>query len=207
MDLKSGPDKVREICKILENETIMPAKETASKIIADANVEADAIRLKAREDAEEIMKKLKKDLEKAQSVADASIELSIKQGVARLRQLVLELFTDEMQVLANSKMKDADMMGKVANALVESVSKDGIEANLGLVLGKNVSKEDLITNLTVAVREKVEKGGITLGNFQAGIIVRFIDKKMAIEITDKSIVELLSKYVHEDLRQKLFRLF
>lgn len=206
MALESGTDKVKEICEILRNETIQPAKDEALRIIADANAEAEAIVAKANEDADDIMNNLKRDLEKMQSVANASIELAIKQGIAKLRQLVMDMFNDELHALADEKMKDTEVMVKLVDALVVSIEKEGIKSDLEAVIGKDVSKEDLIGKLASNVREKLEKGGVELGQFHAGVVIKMVDKRMAIEMTDKAVVELISTYISDELREKLFRL-
>ena len=206
MVLESGEDRVKELCEILRNDTIQPAKEEAAKIIREAKEEATHIIARANEDADDIMKNLKRDLEKMQSVSDASIELAIKQGISKLKQLVAEMFNEELFNLADSMMNDTEVLTKVVDALVKALEKDGLGADLQLVLANGVSKDELIGKLALGVRSKLEKGGVKIGEFKSGVVVKVVDKKMAIEMTDKAVVELISSYVSDDLSEKLAKL-
>ena len=204
MALESGTEKVKEICKIIKEETLQPAKDEAQQIVNEAHAEADLIIKKASEDADDILKSLKKELEKTQNVSNASIELAIKQGVAKLKQLSTSLFTDELQKMAFETMTKDDVMVKVVDSLVNAIQKDGTDINVRLVLAKNTDKDDFIKKLAVRVREKLEKEPIAFGDQAAGVVVKVIDKKIAFEITDKAIVQLLSTHLSEELREKLF---
>lgn len=206
MLLESGEDRVKELCEILRAETIQPAKEEAARIISEAKKEAEAIVAKSNEDAEEIMQNLKKELEKMQSVSEASLELAIKQSLSRLKQSVAELFTEELFNLADATMNDTDILAKVVNALVTAVEKDGLNTDLKLVIATNVSKDELIGKLADHVRKKIAKESVEIGNFKAGCVLKLVDKKMAIEMTSKAIVELILAYISDDLSEKLAKL-
>ena len=46
--LDKGKDKIKQICDVLREETIAPAKEEGQRIVRDAKAEADEIIAKAR---------------------------------------------------------------------------------------------------------------------------------------------------------------
>ncbi len=203
--LESGRDKVNEICRMIRNDTLQPAKDEAARIIAEAQAEADAIIAKANEDADDILQGLKKDLERQKSVYEATIELGIKQGIAKLRQLITGIFSDQLHQMINREMGKVDVMANIIKVLIEAIKCEGIDANIKVALAKGVDKEGLFEALSSKVKEKIEKDQIEIGDFKAGAAIKIVDKKISIEMTDKAVLELLSTYLSEDLRQKLFR--
>ncbi len=204
--VEAGRDKVNLICKMIRNDVLQPAKDEATNIIAEAHAEGDAIRAKANEDADDILQSLKRDLEKQKSVHDATIELSIKQGIAKLRQLILGLFSEQLSQMVTEKMEKTDVMVEIINVIVKAIEKDGIDSDIQIALGKKVNKDELLRELFSKVGKRIEEGGVVIGDFKAGASVKIIDKKITIEMTERTLQELLSHYLSDELRKRLFSL-
>ena len=50
--LKNGRDKIKEICDVLKQETLEPAKQKAREVIENAQLQAEEILKEAREKAD-----------------------------------------------------------------------------------------------------------------------------------------------------------
>ena len=206
MALESGPDKVREICEMIRAETLQPAKEQAARIIADAHAQADEIISRANKDAEELMKTLKKDLEKEKSVSQATIELAVKQSVATLKQHLTTVFTDEMTEMTKQELQKTEVLCNIVNVVLGAVQEHGIDTNIQVALAKGVNKQEVVNALIARVHNKLLHNQIEIGDFQAGVVIKLVNRKVALEVTEKAVVELLSAYLSEDLRKALFRI-
>lgn len=204
MALESGSEKVQEICELIKRETLEPAKEEAQRIITKANVQADEVIKQAHQDADDILVNLKKELEKQQKVADASIELAIKQGKAKLRQEITALFSQELSSLITKEMQQTQVIAKIIEAVINAVEKEGMSTKLRAVLAKNASKDEIIAMLSSTIQQKVEEGGIELGHFHGGVMLKLVDKKMCIDMSDEAVTQLLADYCSDELREKIF---
>src|SRR3990167_3476016 len=63
VSMKTGNEKIKEICDAIKKETLDPAKEKAKEIIENAEIEAENIIRKANEEKDKILKQSNKDLE------------------------------------------------------------------------------------------------------------------------------------------------
>ncbi len=204
MTLSSANKKVREICDVIRNETLRPAQAEANRIIKDAEIIADDILDKANKEI-----KIKEDesnerLKKALEVHHSVLNLAIKHSMSKLKQSIEEIFSNEWQEMMRHEMQKEDVIAKLINVVVESIEKDGIDTELMVVIPKSISQESISGFLTDKIRKRLKKGCIVLGDIQSGIELKLIKEKVSVDISDKSMIALLSKYVSSELREKIF---
>ena len=197
--------QVTEICEIIRKEAIDAAKQEAAKIIENANGEADKIISQARNEAGEINEKLKKTLAMDKSVFESSLRLAAKQSISKLKQSIEEMFCNELeQLLLDGGMKDANVIAKLINAIVDGIEKEGLEVDLKVLIPKTVDLKNVSCMLTESVVKRIGKDNIILDGFSGGVVVKMVGKKISIEITDQTIKELLSANLNAELRSLVF---
>lgn len=202
---ESPSTKVKEICDLLRKDTLDPAKKEAERIKHEAKKEAAHILQKAEEEATLVKENLAKELYKMQNVHEAAVQLAIRQGVSKLKQLVSQVFSDELQNLVVSELGKTDVMAKILSVLVSAIEKEGLSANLLAVLPKGVSTEEIQAKLVSNVAAKLKSNKIVFGDFIAGIELKILDKKFAIDMTDQAVKELIAMYCEDELREKIFQ--
>lgn len=203
MTIKSPNSKVKEICDLVLRETLQPAKEEAHRTIEEAKREAEKIVREAKAQALKIEEENKLHLNKQLEVHSAELQLSINKALAHLKELITNVFSSEIEHLLSLKLEEEDVIGDLVNALVTSIEKEGIKGDLRVLIPQKVSIPVVQGKLLQMVREKIGSEGIKLGHFKAGVILKFVDKKMAISVTEESVKELLSLYL-DDLKERLF---
>jgi V/A-type H+-transporting ATPase subunit E len=206
MTLESPDAKVQEICKRLRKETLEPSKKEAAWILSEAKRESEELVQAAKQESLRIQENTTSELAKMQNVHEAAIQLALRQGISKLKQSIDSLFSNQLQLLVKDEMSKSDTIAKILSAMVEAIQKDGISADLLALIPSQVSKEEVQSKIVSEVVQKLGRGGIALGDFKSGVEIKLLDKKIAISMTDQAVVELLSRYIGDDLKTKLYTL-
>ncbi|MCB1135855.1 MAG: V-type ATP synthase subunit E, partial [Chlamydiia bacterium] len=197
--------KIKQICDVLREETIAPAKEEGQRIVRDAKAEADEIIAKARAEAERLKQEAQKEIQQQQSVAQSSLAQACKQAVQTLRQEVEHrLFNGELNALLESGTSGPMLVAKLVTAMVGAVEREGLSADLSAIVPQSVPAKEVNEVLGESICKKLRGGGVELGRFHGGAKLKLHDKRMTIEITDQALKELLASYVRKDFRQMIF---
>lgn len=203
MALQSADKKVQEICDVLREETLKPAKKEAQRFLEQARWEADEIINKAKLEADRITKENQKKLEKEYQIHESSLQLAIKQAVIKLRQSIETIFSNEWQTMIQQKFQNEDVVSKLINVLVNAIEKEGLKANLMAIVPKEVSPDAIIRALQENVRHKLSKDKIVLSDIRGGAQIKLREEKMVIDMSDQAVTELLRQYVSEQLKEKM----
>ena len=76
---------------------------------------------------------------------------------------------------------------------------------MSAIIPQSVSAKEVNRFLGEGILNRLKEKSVELGEFAGGAQVKLHDKKMTIDITDKSLMELLSGYVRKDFRKLLFK--
>ena len=203
--LERGQDKIQKICDIIRRETIEPAKQESQTILMEATQKAEEIIQEAENQAEQLIKQARHQIEQERNVFNSSLQQAAKQAVEALRQeLEKKFFNEELQTLLDQKLSNPDMIANLLNAIVKAIEKEGLATEIGAVIPRNVSSEQVVALLLQEVKNKLSGKPLEVGNFKGGVQVKLRDKKMTLDITDQTIKELLGNYVRKDFRNALF---
>lgn len=204
MPLETADNKVKEICEMLRKETLEPAQNQAKKIIEEAEKKAEELIRKAKEEIVLLKEKNKLELEKELRVHEGSIQLAIRQGISTLRQGVENIFAKDLDKEIEVVMGKEDVVANAISVLLTLIEKEGLGANLSLLLPKHVDVSAICNKLKHDFVEKVKKSAVLLDDIKGGVEVKLKDKKMSIELTDAAIKELLASYVIPELKEIIF---
>lgn len=203
--LDKGQDKIKKICSILRDETIEPAKKDAEKIIKEAQKQAEQIINEAHKQAESIINDARHAIEQEKNVFHSSLLQASKQGIEALKQSIEhKLFNEQLVAMLESQTTDPKVISNLINAIVKSVEKEGLEADLTAIIPKNVVPKEVNKLLLEEVLKKLKDHTVTVGNFKGGAQVKIVNKKMTIDISEESLQEILASYIRKDFRKMIF---
>ena len=203
--IDTGKDKVKKICDVLRRETLEPAKKEAEQIIEQARVQAKQLLMEAKEQAEAIRQETKVCLEKEQEVFQSSLNRACKQTIESLKQEIEQkLFQPELNALLEKPMQDTHVLVQLIEAVVKAIEKEGLEADLSAWIPKAVSSQAVTRLLSQSALQRLRDHHIQVGPMQGGVEVKIHQNNIIIDLTDRALKELLSKYIRKEFREILF---
>jgi V/A-type H+/Na+-transporting ATPase subunit E len=205
-NLDTGKDKIKQICEILKNETIQPAKEEAQKIVEGAEQEARNIIRDAETKADNILQSAKSKITKERELFENSIAQACRQGIESLRQdIENKLFNSELTSWVTKHTADTHVASKLINALVAAVEKEGVSADFSAIIPKHVPSEKVNAILLRGILEKLREKSVVVGEFMGGVQLKLHDRKMTLDLSDEALKELIGQYIRKDFREILFK--
>lgn len=203
--LEKGQDKIQKICDKIRRETIEPAQQEAQSIIEEAKSKADEIIHEAEKHKEDLIKQARAQIDQERNVFHSSLHQAAKQTIESLRQEIEQkFFNEELQTLLSKPLSDSKLIAELINGIVKAIEKEGLATDIGVVIPRNVSADDVSALLLDGVRKRLKDKQIEIGHFNGGIQVKLLGKKMTLDLSDQALKELLSNYVRKDFRQLLF---
>ena len=200
--LDTGSDKVQQICDALRLETLDPAKKEAARIIEEAHASAEQILEAARQEISTVKKKCDEENDQKRQVLESSLRIGAKKTISALKEAVAEqIFQRELVDWVQSASKGEDVIASIVNAVVSSIEKEGLSADLEVQIPKLAAKEKVAQ---AVVGKAMEKGEVSLGEFVGGAKVRMVDRNLVIDLSDEALKNLLAGYVAAELREYVF---
>lgn len=207
MMLESSDDKIKQICDEISIKTIRPAKIQAKEILEDAKLKAQGIIDEANEQKEQLLKEAANEVMQKNNVANASLNMAIKQSIAKLKQQIVEkLFSKELETLLQNTMNNETIVAQIIEVMLTAINKQGVDANLGAALSSGVDKQKVYAALSSSVKDRLDEQNIVIGSFKAGAQVVIREKNLCLDLSDDAVKELLSEYVLDDLKEKIFEI-
>lgn len=203
--LEKGKEKIQEICNVLRQETLEPAKEEAELIIENAKIEAEAIIAEAQKKAANMGIEAKASIQREREIFHSSLKEASKLSMEALKQEIEQkLFHQNLSLIVSEKTADPKIIESLISALVGAIQKEGLSADFSAIIPKEVDpakvNELLKENILKALNEK----GVVLGSFKGGAKLKLHDKKLTIDISDEAITQLLETHLRKDFRKWLF---
>lgn len=203
--LEKSQDKVQKICELLRHKALEPAQIEANAIIEEAKKKAEEIQAEAEKQKEQLLKQAKNQIEQEKNVFHSSLQQASKQTIEFLKQEIEnKLFNEELQLLFEKPMADPKVISDLVNTVVASLEKEGIMADLSVVIPRVVSADDIDSLLVEGVRKRLKGKPLEIGSFGGGVQIKLIGKKMTLDLSDQALKELVAGYVRKDFRKLLF---
>lgn len=204
--IDTGKDKVKKICDVLRKETLEPAKKEAEEILRKAESEARQILEQARIEEEKIRLESKKEIEKERNVFQSSLHQACKQALETLKQDIEDkLFPTELSELLQQPMQQPHVVVELITAVAKALEKEGIDANLDVLIPQSVSPSAINRLLTHNILQKLKANSVRIGHAQGGISVKVEKDHITVDVTEDALRELVSGYIRKDFRETFFR--
>lgn len=202
----TGEERLAAICQMIRNETLTPAKEEAEEIKHAAERDAARIRAEAKHQAERMLHDARTLIKEEREAFDASIEQASKQAVSLIKEKVEKsLFNPALDEFLATEFHDEKKTTALLDLILQQLQREGIEGDLAVWLGKKLSKDEVVRALSQESIKKLEAGELSIGNHDLGIIVKIIDRHLALEISPQGLKELLAAFLRPDFRAFLFK--
>lgn len=203
--LQKGEDKIQQICDKLRLETLEPAKHEAHQIIEEAKSRAEQIISDARLEVESYHEAARKQIEQERNVFESSLEQAGQMAVEKLRQAIENrLIREDLFTEVEQRSSAPDVVGKILNALIEAVEKEGISGNLEATIPAAVSVDELTAYLTEKTRKQLQKENIQIGGIKGGVQLKLRDKRMTLDMSEEVLQSLIRDYIGSAFRERLF---
>lgn len=197
--------RIQTICNTIRNETLEPAKEEADRMLAKAQKEAEATRLHAQEEAEAILSNAREQMEQEKRFFESSLQQASKQTIETFKQQIEQsLFLPAIQDWVEKTLAPGKAQADLLSAIVEAVKKEGIEADLSAAISNKFSAEDLTAHLGKQVLDRLENNTVQLADIPGGVQVRMVGKHIMLDISTKTIEELVARFIRKDFRKFFF---
>lgn len=203
--LEEGQQKIKKIGDKLRYDVLQPAQEEAKKIIEEGRKKAEELILQAEAEIEKKKEAGRLAIEQEHNVFISSLEQASKQSLETLRQEIeKKFFNEQLQKMLEQELVNPQVISNLINALVDSLKREGLDANLEVIIPKAVSPREVNQFLIEDFLHKLKGESVTVGNFSGGIRLKVIDKKMTLEISDTVIKDMLVNYIRKDFRKLVF---
>lgn len=206
-ELPKTEDKVAYICQTLRRETLEPARQEAEQIIAEAERQRERRLEETDRECQERLEKAQKQIAQEQTLFRLSLEQAGKQGMALIKQQIEEsLFRPAIVEVIDKNASQPETIAAFMNGIIQAIDKEGLSADIEAILPKTVSAKSIMPLLTAKVADRLKKeGSIRVGTFGGGMQVRLRDKNMVLDLSDKALQELLSRFLREGFQTYLFK--
>ncbi len=203
--LEKGQDKIKKIADELRHQTLEPAKKMAQEIIVEAEKAAEEIIQAAKNQANKLIASARQTIEQERKVFHASLAQACKQAVEMLKQQIeTKLFNDELSIQLEKAAGNSDVIVQLVNAIVESIQKEGISSDISVIIPQKSDPKKIGAQIAKGVMDELKGGPIDLGSFSAGVQVRLNDRRMTLDITDKTLKEIISRFVPSSFHDIIF---
>lgn len=202
--LQEGQKKIQHICNLLKSEAIEPAKKEAEAIIDGAKAQAQEIIAESEKQAQRNIEEAKKGIEQEKNVFQSFMVQAAKQTMESLRQEIeKKFFNSELHRYIVEHTADPKTIARLTEAVIAAIEKEGISANLSVLIPKSVPPKEVNAFLAENTLNKLKEKSVAIGDFAGGVQVKLNDKQMTIDITDEALVDLLSVY-RKGFRELIF---
>lgn len=204
--LEKGQDKIKRIADELRHQTLEPAQKKAQETIENAQREAEEIIQNARTQADKLIASAKQTNEHERKVFLSAERQSFKQAFELLKQQVeTKLFNEQLSVELEKAAGNPQVVAQLINAIVESIQKEGISSDISVSIPKKVDAKAVSLEIAKGVMERLKDGPIDMGNFAAGVQVKLKNRGMTLDITDKTLKEIVGRFVPPTFHNIIFQ--
>lgn len=203
--LEKGQDKIKKIADELRHQTLEPAQKMALEIVQNAQKESEEIIQTGRAQAEKLIASAKQTNAHERKVFQSALTQSFKQAFDMLKQEIeTKLFNDQLSAELEKNAGNPQVIAQLINAIVQAIEKEGISSDIGVTIPQKTDAKAVSTLLAKGVLEKLKGAPIDLGSFASGVQVRLKDRKMTLDITDKTLKEIIGRFVPSTFHDIIF---
>lgn len=205
-NLEKGQTKIDKICAMLKEETLQPAQAEAEALLKKAQEKAEQLINDAQKAAAKLHLEAKAQIEHERSVFYTSLDQASAQALESLRQSIERVFFNEsLPAVIQKHTADPELIARLINAIVKALEKEGMAADLSVLVPKTMTPHQLNQLLLDDVLKRLKERSVVLGDISSGIKLQLHDKKLTIDLSGEALKDLLATYIaRKDFRKLLF---
>jgi V/A-type H+-transporting ATPase subunit E len=198
----SAPQGVQELIDRIRDQGVTAARESADRIIQDAEGKAAKLLKEARDEAARMRETAEREIEAYRSAANEALKLSARDTVLQLKSRVTDAFESFVQRLVTTATRDEEFIRTLVLVLAghsvdEFVKDQEIQVLLSeaILTGRSdeklraIGKQAILGLSSDMLREGIELLGSA--DVEGGARVRLIDAKLEIDLSDKAVTKML----------------
>jgi V/A-type H+-transporting ATPase subunit E len=211
---------VEELIERLHTEGVAAGQQKAEDIVSNAQKRAEWIIEEAELEAKQVLDTAKAKINMLQAAGDDALEIAARDVLLKLRDTLLNSFSEEVARTVNQQMTDKDFLQKLILALA-TTSQQQLQLdtqNLVLQLSADaIGLEDLrnnpeqleqgsLSHFAASIAASLLKQGVRIEvneAITAGIIIKLEGNAMVIDFTDESVAGLLLEHLQPRFRALL----
>lgn len=213
LDTKQSASGVQELIDQIREKGVSEGKTQGSRIVEDAEQRAEWIIKQAKEEAEAIKRKADENYRFVTEAGNDALALAFRDVKLKLKDELSLQFSEQLRKLVEKELQDPETLKLL---LVSAVSKISIPEEPQTIflpekaLGINELREDpsslergpLVELVSDTARKMLSKGVVIRldSNISSGLMFLLNDGKMAVEVTDKSLSNMLLKHLQPRFR-------
>jgi V/A-type H+-transporting ATPase subunit E len=198
--------RIQAICEKIRSETLDPAKEQAQEILEQAKKEAEQIRHTARHEAEKIRKEMLAQMHEEKQIFQSSLQQACKQAVEQLMQKIEQaLFNPALLAWIQDQLGDAASYAKLIDVLVSAIHKEGTRTEVAVLVPKHFSADVINAHLSQHILNSLKDKSVQLSDINGGVLVHLENKKMTLDLSEKTLQEIISSFIRKDFRKIFFK--
>ncbi len=212
---------VEALIKRLRDEGVEEGKTQAEQLVQEACQKSAAIKEQARQEAKEIVENARKEAEALKAAGRDALELAARDAHLKLRELVMDRFSDEVRHLVGKVMEPEPFMEKLILQVVgRARDQAGLDKQerLHIKLPENLVgiddlrknpeelKEGTLAHFVLSVMASLLREGITYqpaGDVSAGLKVYLKDGDVEVDLSDEAIAAVLLEHLQPRFRALL----
>lgn len=203
--MKSGSEKIQDICNVLRKETLEPAKIEAERIIAEAKAHAERIIKESEVHAERLIKEAKKQIEHEHKILQSALTQAGQQSLEFLRQSIeSNLFNPELHKLIQEETTRPQVVSELISSMIKALEKEGLHTDISAIIPRTVSAEVVNNLLSEKILQKLRSHSVEIGEFEGGAKICLHEERITLDMSIVEIEELLKKYLRKDFRNRFF---
>jgi len=197
-------EDLESFVKKLQSEGVNAGKEAAERLRKEAEQEAEAILVRARETADEIVQQAEAQAEGRRSRIEAELDMAVRDVILRLRASLGQALSALMTRRVREALRDPGYLREVIKdvvisyATVDATGKGGMEVQVSRDL-PNDWIEDLLEDLSRHLKDPDAKTGVQAVLSRAGFDYRV--KGAVVEVSPDSVTEVLLEMVNPELQE------
>lgn len=208
---------VEALIERLKNEGVSAGQQKAEDIVMDAQKRAEWITQEAEEEARLLLEKAKQQAAEIESASQDALQLAARDALIKLRDTLLNSFSQEVTRVVGQQMQDEDFMAKLILELAGSVREQaGMDQSRDVVihLPRDVMgvdelkgnpeelKQGTLSHYTASLAADMLREGVRF-DIGGGLMIKLENEGMIIDFSDETVAALLLEHIQPRFRALL----
>ena len=205
------PTGVKELIARLRDDGVKAGKKEADRLVKDAWTEAQQVVKQARAEARQLREQAHQEIEAERAAANEAIHMSFRDTELKVKSELKSTFEQHVRRLVTAELEDKDVLKglilQIAGRVSPMIEPDqemevSISQKWSEAQGESdtVSPEgkDYLGKAILGITRDMLREGVELrpdGVQGAGIQVKLIGKDLEIDLSDKTLTDLLLKFL------------
>ncbi|MCR9292184.1 MAG: hypothetical protein NXI32_05660 [bacterium] len=199
---------IEELIERLRQQGVDEGKVQADQLLDEARYKAEKRLETARQEAESILETARVEADRSRRAGEEAVELAMRDGMLRIKTELVDRFADRVRNLVAKELADGDILRQL---IVEVAGRAAPQEDqpAKILLPKDVQgleqlrrepeelKQGSLSHFVAGITQDMLREGITVsqGEHDSGIRVQLQNSDVEIELSDRSIADLLLKHL------------